>query len=297
MDLEQTERLPTEALIAIEASEAARSDEIAMDCEPLTATLEPTHRLALLGQLVAGFAHDFRALLLPLAGYARALREELPDAHPAQQRLQAMLRAAEMGGELVDQVLAAARDRAVPSRRLSLGEAVRTALPLLRLALPGGVELRMAVDPGAPEVLANEVQLQRILLNLVVNAARAIRARHGVIEIGVVALLGDEPGAGAGGRKSRRACDHVRLTVADNGMGMDVGTLRRVRERLADPDATRAHGGLGLTIVQDIVRAHGGRLSIESHEGAGTSVRIDLPSADASSKPAAPRTLATDPQP
>jgi len=272
MDLEHTE---ANAAVGIEAT--------ATECEPLAAALEPTHRMAVLGQLVAGFAHDFRALLIPLAGYARALREELPAAHPAQRRLQAMLRAAEMGGQLVEQVLSAAQDRPAPTRRLALGEAVRAALPLLRLALPAGVDLRIAIDPGAPDVWASDVQLQRVLLNLVVNGARAIRTRHGVIEIGVVALLGDEHGSGTGARKAERAAARVRLTVADNGCGMDAATLRLVRERLAEPDGHRGHGGLGLTIVQDIVRAHDGTLSIESEPNAGTSVRIDLPAASSKS--------------
>jgi len=112
-------------------------------------------------------------------------------------------------------------------------------------------------------VLADSVDIQRVLLNLVLNAAQAVRAPLGVIEIGVVGM----------------GPDFVRLTVADNGVGMTQAAVVSLLESFSRPIAGRAGVGFGLWIVNQLVQGHGGRLRIESEPGAGTTVRIDWPAA------------------
>lgn len=149
---------------------------------------------------------------------------------------------------------------------LSLGAVVRDALPLLRTAIADTALLRIAVDARAPWVLVNPLAIRRMLLNLVLNAARAIRQPHGVIEIGVACM--NSPDAGGP--------PVVRLTVADNGIGMDGAAVGDLRQSLAE--SADSHGaGLGLRFVHREVSAHGGRLQFDSQPGSGTTVRIDLP--------------------
>jgi signal transduction histidine kinase len=74
------------------------------------------------------------------------------------------------------------------------------------------------------------------------------------------------------------SCPFVRLTVADNGIGMDVATVGNLRQQLLEP-ADSSGAGLGLRIVHRAIRAHGGRMQIDSQPGQGTTVRIDLPGA------------------
>lgn len=159
--------------------------------------------------------------------------------------------------------------RSVRARRLlSLSSVVRDALPALRAAIANSAVLRVALDAQAPLVEVNPTAMQRVLLKLVLNASQAIRQPHGVIEIGVAGMMGSDA------HSSR----FVRLTVADNGLGMDVATLGKLRQQIvAPPDS---HGaGVGLRIVHRAVYAHGGRLHIDSEAGNGTTVRIDLPAA------------------
>jgi signal transduction histidine kinase len=149
---------------------------------------------------------------------------------------------------------------------LSLGAVVRDALPLLRAAIADTALLRIAVDQAAPLVLVSPIVMQRVLLNLVLNASRAIRQPHGVIEIGVACMSSSD----ASGPPV------VRLTVADNGIGMDGAAVGDLRQSLAESAAPEG-AGLGLRFVHREVCAHGGRLQFESQPGSGTTVRIDLP--------------------
>jgi two-component system cell cycle sensor histidine kinase/response regulator CckA len=150
---------------------------------------------------------------------------------------------------------------------LSLGSVVRDALPLLRAAIAEAALLRIAIDARAPLVEISSIAIKRVLLNLVLNASRAIRQPHGVIEIGVARMACSDD----------RGPQFVRLTVADNGIGMDGATVGKLRQNLVDPQAVSPCPGLGREIVRHAVNIHGGRLQIDSQPGSGTTVRIDLP--------------------
>jgi signal transduction histidine kinase len=153
-------------------------------------------------------------------------------------------------------------------RLLSLSSVVRDALPMMRAAVANTAALRIAVDEHAPPVEANPVAMHRVLMKLVQNASQAIRQPDGVIEIGVAGMTSsDYP-----------SHPFVRLTVGDNGIGMGSAALDNLRRRLLEP-ADSYGAGLGLRIVHRAIRAHGGRLQIDSHPGLGTTVRIDLPAA------------------
>jgi len=153
-------------------------------------------------------------------------------------------------------------------RLLSLCSVVRDAQAEMRALIANTAVLRIAMDTQAPLVELNSTAMQRVLLKLVLNASQAIRRADGVIEIGVAAVIGSDG-------QSR---PFVRLTVADNGIGMDGATLSNLRQQIAEPAESRG-AGLGLRIVHRAVCAHGGRLQIDSQPGNGTTVRIDLPAA------------------
>jgi two-component system cell cycle sensor histidine kinase/response regulator CckA len=233
--------------------------------------LERAQSFASLGEFAAGVARDLHALLLPIDQHALALSSETCGNRAAEARLQQILDTVSLARDLVQQVLTFSQGRASENRVLSLGALVRDALPLMRASIANTTLLRLAVDAQAPLVDASPIAMQRVLLNLVLNASRAIRQPHGVIEIGVAGMMAPD-GCGA---------QFVRLTVADNGSGMDGATLVELRQHIAEP-AAASHGaglGLGLRIVQQIVRTHGGRLQLDSQPGNGATIRIDLPAA------------------
>jgi two-component system, cell cycle sensor histidine kinase and response regulator CckA len=228
---------------------------------------ERIQRFASLGEFAVGVANDLRSLFAPIDQQALALHAEACGNDAAQARLQNILDTVELARNLVHQILIFSHGSTSERRSISLGKVVREALPLMRAAVANTAMLRIAVDTIAPQVLADPVAIQRVLLNLVLNASRAIRRPHGVIEIGVAGMKSADD----------RGPRFVRLTVADNGIGMDIATVGDLRQRFMEPPSLSEGAGLGLRTVHQTVCAHGGRLQLDSEPGGGTTVRIDLP--------------------
>jgi signal transduction histidine kinase len=228
-------------------------------------------QLLALGRFAAGVAHDLQVLLRPIGAVAQRIGGRLPEDADAQLGIDRIVQAAELGRDLAAQILAYSRGGQPERAPVSLGSVVRRALPLLRATLPRPTALRASVDRDTPLMHGNAVALQRVLLNLVLNAAQSLAARGSVIEVGVVAVEADDT-AEPGERHAR-----VRLTVADDGAGMDPPQLHAVLESLGEVNLAAGGKASGLAIVNAIVRAHCGRLSITTQAGRGTSVRVDFP--------------------
>jgi PAS domain S-box-containing protein len=151
-------------------------------------------------------------------------------------------------------------------RKLDLGTLVRDSLPVLRAAAEPAADVRIAIDTKTPPIHADALAVQRVLIHLVLHASRAIRGPKGVIEIGVVAVEVHDRML-------------VRLTVADNGVGMSIEEGERVFQR--SPGASRPHStGSGLATVRETVESQGGQVTVESRPGAGSTFRVDFPLSD-----------------
>jgi two-component system, cell cycle sensor histidine kinase and response regulator CckA len=228
---------------------------------------ERAQRVSRLGEFAIGVARDLQSLLLATAKYAEVLRAEAKEQsrhcrHNCDRCSSHLRWHAIWSIRCWSSLTSRVRER----RLLSIGSLVREALPLMRAVVGTAGTLRLAIDAQAPLVETDPIAVQRALLNLVCNASRAIRQPDGVIEIGVTGMQGAD------------GCSRfVRITVADNGGGMDDATLDNWRRRLADSPSASDAAGLGLGMVHRVVCSHGGRIRLDSQMGAGTTVRIDLP--------------------
>lgn len=234
--------------------------------ERLEAQAAEAERLAYLGTLAAGLAHEIRNPLNSLSLNMQMLEEEIaePRQRNAQQRLLSITRS-ELGRleRLVSDFLAYARPRALrrevlPARELL--EAVREVLAAQLAA--NGVELEIVDESRGAHVQVDPELMRQLLLNLVQNAIAATdgTGRPPRIELSV-----------------RRHGLVVELAVSDNGVGIPAEERERVFEIFY---STRKGGtGLGLAIVRRIATAHGGTVTLESEAGLGTTFRVELPAA------------------
>ena len=176
----------------------------------------------------------------------------------------------------VHQVLAAGRDVSVQKRALCIGAIVQDTLPLLRASVPRAIELKIFVGERIPLVDTDAASIEQLVLNLVLNAAKAIPAGYGCIEISVAAR---ESGRVERAAKTfaGSAPSGVRLTVRDNGVGMDASITSRIFDAGYRFWRDREGSGLGLSIVREIVKRHNGEIHVESSPGAGAAFHIDLP--------------------
>jgi signal transduction histidine kinase len=218
--------------------------------------LRHAQKIDALGTLAGGIAHDLNNTLLPIRTLAPVLRRAAGRSDQELRSLDLIMAAAQRASHLVQQILAFSRKQEVARQPLQLDALVRDSLTMLRAGI--SPQVRIDTDLAAtPAILGNPGQLYQVLLNLVLNAAQAIGERPGVIAI---AVAPDKGGA--------------RLSVTDDGCGMDEETQRRIFEPFFTTRAASDGTGLGLSVVKGIVTEHHGGIAVVSKPGGGT--RFDV---------------------
>ncbi len=239
--------------------------------------LRQTHKLEAIGNLAAGIAHDFNNILLGIIGYTELAREAVASMSSVSADLDVVLDTARRGRDLVNRILFFTRKNE-PARVPTNFEApVREAIQLLRATLPPNIEIREGFDPTTPRVVADGNELHQIAMNLATNAAHAMRKLGGALEIRVGPVTVDQlfamdhPGMHVG--------LHVRLSVSDTGTGIPSDVLDRIFEPFFTTKPPGEGTGLGLSVINRIVRSLGGVIEVKSRVGEGTRFDVYLPAA------------------
>jgi two-component system cell cycle sensor histidine kinase/response regulator CckA len=245
------------------------------------------HRIARLEKMEAvarfasGVAHDFNNLLTVVRSYADLLMDQLGADESRVAHLQQIKRATQRAASLAKQLLLFARRSPQAPRRLCVRAFLVELRPMLERLLPPTVTLTLDPGPDALEVVADTEQLERVIINLVVNAADAI-VGPGAITIDVETSQLD-----------RRAADvadvqpgtFAVIAVKDTGSGMSPDTLAHVFEPFFTTKPSGQGTGLGLATVFGIIRQAGGQIDVESAPQRGTTFRILLPAAQPELQP------------
>ncbi|HEX6472169.1 MAG TPA: response regulator [Streptosporangiaceae bacterium] len=242
--------------------------------ERLELRLRQVERLDSMGKLAGGVAHDFNNLLAVILGYAELALDELPGGGSVRTELEHIQDAAVRGAALTRQLLIFSRLEHSPPEVLSLNSVVRDTGELLHRTIGEDIELITQLGAGLRPVRIDRGKLEQILLNLLVNA-RAAMPNGGRVVIDTANLDGGRPGAGSD------RVPYVRLCVTDNGHGMTPEVASRAFEPFFTTKERGQGTGLGLSTVYGTVKDAGGDVSITSAPGTGTTVRIELPAADA----------------
>lgn len=228
-------------------------------------------QLGSLGLLTASVAHEINNPLEGMANYVHLLQREGLDPEERARYVEQVRLGIEHIGELAKDLLRFSR----PASSSASADLVRVGARAIELARYSkhcrGVEFALAATDGPAWVHGSERPLEQVVVNLLINAGKAMGGQ-GRVDLAVVRGEGPEP-----------ACE---LVIADAGPGIGKDDA----ERIFEPLYTTGDGhGLGLSIAREIVRAHGGTLSVHDREGGGAEFHIALPAAGA---PAAPQALA-----
>ena len=232
-------------------------------------------KLESLGALTSGIAHDFNNLLVGVLGSASIADSQIAESSPAKESLTNIILAANQGRELTDQLLAYAGQRPLSPRPVDLAKMLSDMSPLIRSALARNATLELVCASDLPLAIGDSTQLRQVILNLITNASEAYGDNSGSVTVRLSAKL-----ITASETESVRFGDlvpgqYVLLEVIDQGCGMDEDTLKS----LFDPFyTTKSSGrGLGLSIVQRIVRGHAGLIQVESKMDQGCKISVFLP--------------------
>ncbi len=241
--------------------------------------LRQMQRLEAIGQLTSGIAHDFNNLLTIVTGAVELIER---DPSKAVRRLGMIRTAAERGARLTAQLLAFARKQRLEPKPIDLNEAVVRMDDLLRGTLGGTVRLEIVLKPDLWPALADQAQLELVVLNLAINARDAMPVGGALTIETANATLGPprsphEPAAG----------EYVVVSVADAGTGMPPEVLEHAFEPFFTTKGPGKGSGLGLAQVYGFAKQSGGGVRIDTQLGEGTSIKVYLPRA-AAAVPALP---------
>jgi signal transduction histidine kinase len=238
-------------------------------------------RLASLGELAAGVAHEIRNPLAGIGTSAQVLRSRFDKDDERVKFADVILDEVDRLEKIIENLLLFARPKQPQLVRHDMNSSVERTLNLVREQAEGQeVKVQTRSEEGLPEVYVDPGQISQVLLNLVLNALHAMPS-GGKLTLELKVASRKMPVSG-GRRKTDakpavppRSVEFVRLIVSDTGQGIPKQHL----SKLFTPFFTTRSGGtgLGLSISQAIVREHGGNISISSKEGRGTKVTVDIP--------------------
>lgn len=242
------------------------------DRHAMAEAVQRSEKLAALGQLSAGLAHELRNPLASMSGSVQLLSESAQLDAEDRRLMDIVLREADRLDALITDFLRFARPRPLQPGHFDLARAIHTSLALLRNR---PTDKAFTIVESLPESLpffGDADQLGQVIWNLLVNAAQALRQEGGDIRV----------------TAQRLSDGAVEIVVSDTG----VGIAERHLSSLFDPFFTTKQGGtgLGLSIAHGIVQAHEGRIEVTSREGAGTTFRVVLPCREAQGAPHVERT-------
>jgi PAS domain S-box-containing protein len=226
-----------------------------------------TTKLATVGELAAGIAHELNNPLATVSLRLEALLAGLPDDHPHRRPLRVIEGEVERMAGLVANLLQFSRRGRQQVSTLDVREEVERTLELIQYQFrKRGIEVRREMAEPLPAVHADRQQLRQVFLNLLTNASDAM-PRGGTLTLRVEPLPPDDDGRPAG----------VAVEVSDTGVGIPPEALAKVTEPFFTTKEEGKGTGLGLAICKRIVQEHEGTLTIDSAVGKGTTVRVALP--------------------
>ena len=234
--------------------------------------LTQAQKMEALGTLAAGIAHDFNNMLGAIMGYASTLTQELSASQQHLDDANQILLVVRRAKRLTDKLLAFSRRSDLDADVCSITQVVDDVVGLLSRTLPKNITIRTRLTSDL-YTEGDRTQLEQVMLNLCLNSRDAL-PDGGAIRIETNALQPTgEPGDTGSSTLNR-------ITVHDNGVGMDAETLQRVFDPFFSTKPTGEGSGLGLSLVYHTVKSHGGQVLVESEPGQGTTVTVCLPTTD-----------------
>jgi two-component system NtrC family sensor kinase len=222
--------------------------------------LRHADRLATIGQLAAGVAHELNEPLANILGFAQLSSkvENVPE--QVQRDLERIIKSSLFVREVIQKLLLFARQSPPRKTTISINEVVESGLAFFKTRLEKeGIELQKELDETVPEIVADQAQLTQVMINLIVNAIQAM------------------PQGGKLTISTRSNKNNVQIIVTDTGIGMNNGIRKQIFLPFFTTKDIDKGTGLGLSVVHGIVTAHKGTIEVESEVNKGSRFTVTLP--------------------
>ncbi|MFC2050933.1 PAS domain S-box protein [Chloroflexota bacterium] len=221
-----------------------------------------TSKLASIGELASGVAHELNNPLTSVIGYAQLLADSKDVPPEVKSDLNRIYQESQRATKIVQNLLSFARPRKPEKIYFDASELVQKTLDLRNYELKtSNIRVHTNLEPGLPEIKADYHQIQQVILNIVINAEQALTETKRRGKITVTTSVVEE---------------RVRISIADNGPGIPKENISRIFDPFFTTKEVGKGTGLGLSVCHGIVTAHGGNIYVESEKGKGTVFIIDL---------------------
>ena len=219
-----------------------------------------------------------------MIGYTELCQMEAPAEGKLAGRLERVLQAGHRARDLVNQILAFSRQEENDQKPVQVSLVVKEALKLLRASIPASIEFAEECDPDTGTIMADPTRIHQVLMNLCTNAAHAMQAYGGTLEVCLCNCdVGHEVAVPE--RGLLKPGPHIKLTVSDSGHGMDADTDKRIFDPYFSTKRQGEGSGFGLSITHSIVAGMQGAINVYSEPGEGTTFQVYLPRIDADQDP------------
>jgi two-component system NtrC family sensor kinase len=227
----------------------------------LEANLAQSEKLAAVGQLAAGVAHEINNPLTAVIANAQLMQRSLPPDGELQESIELILIAGSRAAQVVRNLLDFARKEQYRLDRTDINQTIRKTLELVQHeTVSRSISVKFDPDPDLPRVMASGDHLQGVWLNLLLNAFDALGGMPGEIYV-----------------STRRREREVQVVFADTGKGIPAEILPRIFEPFFTTKLPGRGTGLGLSVCHQIIKQHNGQILVESESGRGTKFTILLP--------------------
>jgi PAS domain S-box-containing protein len=237
-------------------------EEDVTERQQLQASLAQSEKLAAVGQLAAGVAHEINNPLTTILANAQLLQRKIPDKeNHLHEMLELIIQGSDRASQAVRALLDFARRERYARNPIDLNQTIDRTIRLLKHELDSrSITLEFEPAQNLPAVVASQDHLQGVWLNLLINAIDAIHPGPGQIQI-----------------TTRQVEEHVQIDFSDNGPGIRQDHISRVFEPFFTTKETGHGTGLGLAVCHQIVSRHGGQIFVSSRPGEGATFTVNLP--------------------
>jgi PAS domain S-box-containing protein len=260
--------------------------------------LQHAHKMEAIGTLAGGIAHDFNNILGGILGFTELSMRLAVNDERLQRNFGRIVEGCQRAKELIRNILTFSRESDEETKPIEMQIIVKEALKLLRASIPSTIEIRKRITTEPSIIQATPTQIHQVIMNLCTNAAQAMNANGGLLEVILENIEPAEiPKPDMG---DTTPGPYARLTVRDSGRGMADETLEHIFEPYFTTRTQIGGTGLGLSVVHGIVQNSGGYIEVKSRPGTGTEFVLLFPRIEASipavkgGKPDVPKAAANE---
>ncbi|OGX10357.1 MAG: hypothetical protein A2Y06_03560 [Omnitrophica WOR_2 bacterium GWA2_37_7] len=247
--------------------------------ENLQRQLLQSQKMESIGTMASGIAHNFNNILATIRGYTEMALDDTDQNSRTHSDLQKVIKGVISAQKLAQQMLIYSRSYKEEAQNIAISPVIKEVLSMFKASVKGAIEIRENIDNNCGYVLADSNQIQHVILNICTNSVHSMNKPNGFIEISLSRISID---VGLASRhKDLKEGDYVKISIEDNGHGIDKDTLDRVFEPFFTTKEVGKGTGLGLSMVQGIIKSYNGEITVESEVGKGTIFTIYLPRTNA----------------